>query len=292
MKNSFSISIAIAALLATCAASAHVHLSPATGAPGSRWQGVLQVGHGCEGDAATTALVLRLPAGVVATPGEARAGWTVASSPGTVTWKAAAGAALPSKEKAEFPLALQLPAKAGPLWLKLRQECGTASAEWAEIPSQGTAVAGLKSPALLVDVAAAGVAAVAGAPAQVDGGWVRATVPGQQGTGAFMKLTVREPMQLVGVRTPVAGEAEVHEMKMDGSVMRMRAAGPIDLKPGQPLELKPGGYHLMLTGLKQPLATGAQVPLTLVLRDARGAERTVDVKLPVAMQGPATGHSH
>lgn len=284
--------LTLAALLATSAASAHVHLSPATGAPGSRWQGVLQVGHGCKDDAATTALVLRLPAGVSAMPGEAPAGWTVAAAPGSVTWKASQGAALPAKDKADFPFALQLPAKAGPLWLKLRQECGAASVDWAEMPAQGTAVAGLKSPALLLAVAAGGEAALATAPAQVEGGWVRATVAGQQGTGAFMKLTVQEPMQLVGVRTPAAGEAEVHEMKMDGNVMRMRAAGPIDLKPGQSLELKPGGYHLMLTGLKQPLAAGSQVPLTLVLRDAKGAERTVDVKLPVSMQGPAMAHNH
>ncbi|MBE7939747.1 MULTISPECIES: copper chaperone PCu(A)C [Ramlibacter] len=124
------------------------------------------------------------------------------------------------------------------------------------------------------------------AAAQVEGGWVRATVAGQQGTGAFMRITTREPMQLLAVRTPVAGEAEVHEMKMEGGVMRMRPAGAIALQPGQPLELKPGGLHLMLMDLKRPLPAGSQVPVTLVLKDAQGVERTVALQLPVAVMAP------
>jgi copper(I)-binding protein len=134
-----------------------------------------------------------------------------------------------------------------------------------------------------------GSAAVA--PAQslpkVEGAWVRSVVPGQQGTGGFMKLTASEPMQLVGVSTPVAGTAEVHEMKMEGDVMRMRAVPTLALPAGKTVELKPGGYHLMLLDLKQPLAAGAIVPVTLLLRDANGRESKLELKVPVATSSPA-----
>ena len=121
---------------------------------------------------------------------------------------------------------------------------------------------------------------------QVQGAWVRAAVPGQAGTGAFMKITARQPMQLVGVSTPVAGTAEVHEMKMEGQVMRMRQVPKVDLPAGQTVELKPGGYHLMLMDLKQPLKAGSKVPLTLVLRDAQGTERKLEMQVVVATQAP------
>ena len=70
--------------------------------------------------------------------------------------------------------------------------------------------------------------------------------------------------------------------------MRMRAVPKLDLPAGQPVELKPGGYHLMLMDLKQPLAPGSTVPLTLVLRDAKGMESKLELKVPVRA-GPAAG---
>jgi copper(I)-binding protein len=121
---------------------------------------------------------------------------------------------------------------------------------------------------------------------KVQGAWVRAAVPGQSGTGAFMKLTAPQAMQLVGVTTPVAAAAEVHEMKMEGDVMRMRPVTQIDLPAGRTVELKPGGYHLMLMDLKQTLKAGTTVPLTLVFRDAQGAERKLELKVAVALQAP------
>jgi copper(I)-binding protein len=123
----------------------------------------------------------------------------------------------------------------------------------------------------------------------VEAAWVRSAVAGQQGTGAFMKLTAPKAIQLVGVSTPVAAVAELHEMKMDGDVMRMRPVRTLDLPAGRTIELKPGGYHLMLMDLKQPLAVGSTVPLTLHFRDAAGAERQLELKLPVAIQAPAAG---
>ena len=121
---------------------------------------------------------------------------------------------------------------------------------------------------------------------QVQQAWVRATVAGQKGTGAFMRITSKTGMRLVGVATPVAGVAEVHEMKMDGDVMRMRPVPELALPAGREVQLKPGGYHLMLMELKQPLAAGSQVPLTLLLKDGKGAESSQTVMLPVTLAAP------
>jgi copper(I)-binding protein len=122
---------------------------------------------------------------------------------------------------------------------------------------------------------------------QAEGAWVRSAVAGQQGTGAFMKLTARETVKLVGVTTPVAGTAEVHEMKLEGDIMRMRPVSTLDLPAGRTVELKPGGYHLMLLDLKQALKPGTSVPLTLVLRDAKGVEHKMDLNVPVTTQAEA-----
>ena len=128
--------------------------------------------------------------------------------------------------------------------------------------------------------------AVASEPVKVTGGWVRSTVPGQKGSGAFMTITAKEAVRLLGVLSPVAGVAEVHEMKMDGDVMKMRAVPVLELPAGSTVELKPGGYHLMLMDLKQSLTVGSTVPVTLVFRDVKGAERRVELKLPVAAAAP------
>jgi len=132
---------------------------------------------------------------------------------------------------------------------------------------------------------------------EVSDAWVRATVPGQKGTGAFMSITAKDGAKLVGISSPVAGIAEVHEMKMEGDIMKMRALPMLDLPAGQSVQLKPGGYHLMLMDLKQPLPQGSTVPLTLRLQDAQGVETRLEVSVPVStaalagnMAGKAAGH--
>lgn len=129
--------------------------------------------------------------------------------------------------------------------------------------------------------------APAPAPAvKVEGAWARATVPGQKGTGAFMSLTAPQGLKLVGVSSPVAGVAELHEMKMDGDVMRMRAIAELDLPAGRKVELKPGGHHLMLMDLKQPLRKDTQVPVTLILKNAQGQTSQLQVSVPVSLAAP------
>ncbi len=117
--------------------------------------------------------------------------------------------------------------------------------------------------------------------------WARATVQGQKATGAFMKITAKDDTKLVGVSSPVAGVAEIHEMKMEKDVMKMAALpNGLDLPAGKAVELKPGGYHLMLMDLKAPLAKDTAVPLTLTFQDAKGVKSNVALKVQVGMQMP------
>ncbi|WP_310609532.1 copper chaperone PCu(A)C [Limnohabitans sp.] len=124
--------------------------------------------------------------------------------------------------------------------------------------------------------------------------WARATVQGQKATGAFMKITAKDNTKLVGVSSPMAGVAEIHEMKMEKDVMKMAAlSNGLDLPAGKAIELKPGSYHVMLMDLKAPLAKDTTVPLTLTLQDAKGMKSTVELKLLVGMQPPAMpSHDH
>ncbi len=131
------------------------------------------------------------------------------------------------------------------------------------------------------------------AQVKIENGWARATVQGQKATGAFMKITAPQATRLVAVSTPVAGVAEVHEMKMDNGVMSMRAVPALDLPANQTVELKPGSYHLMLMDLKAPLMKDSSVALTLTFKDAKGVETKQQVSVPVNTSMPqAAAHMH
>ena len=136
-------------------------------------------------------------------------------------------------------------------------------------------------------LAAALLSANAWAQVKIEQAWTRATVQGQKATGAFMKITASQPLQLVAVSSPVAGVAEIHEMKMEGSVMKMRALPALDLPAGQAVELKPGGHHLMLMDLKAPLAPNSSVSLTLTFKDAKGVQSQQQLSVPVGTGMPA-----
>jgi copper(I)-binding protein len=121
--------------------------------------------------------------------------------------------------------------------------------------------------------------------------WVRATVPAQRATGAFMEIVSSEDARLTAARSPVAKTVEIHEMKMEGNVMKMRAISGLDLPAGKTVALTPGGYHVMLIGLKQQVKAGDTVPLTLVVQSKGGKREEIEVKAAVKAMG-AEGHGH
>ena len=113
---------------------------------------------------------------------------------------------------------------------------------------------------------------------KVDDPWVRATVAPQKATGAFMQLTSAKAVKVVAASSPVAAMVEIHEMKMDDGVMKMRAVDALPLPAGQAVALKPGSYHVMLMGLKAPIKAGETVPLTLTVEGEDGKRTAVEVK--------------
>ena len=126
-------------------------------------------------------------------------------------------------------------------------------------------------------LAATLLASAAHAQVTVDKPWVRTTVAQQTTSGAFMTITSKQGGKLVSASSPIATSVEVHEMKMDGDMMRMRPVEALPLPAGKPVELKAGAFHMMLMGLKAPVKAGDVVPIKLVVEDAEGRRETVDV---------------
>ena len=120
--------------------------------------------------------------------------------------------------------------------------------------------------------------------------WVRGTVANQKATGMFAQITSASGGKLVSAASPVAGVVEIHEMAMDGNVMKMRAIAGLDLPAGKAVDLKPGGYHVMLMDLKQALKEGDTVAVTLVIEGKDGKRESVDVKAPVKALAGAQKH--
>lgn len=114
--------------------------------------------------------------------------------------------------------------------------------------------------------------------------WARATPGGAKVAGGYLTIVNagREPDRLIGGAMALAGRFEVHEMKVEEGVMRMREVrGGLAIAPGQKVELKPGGYHLMFMDLSAPLKQGDTVKGQLRFEKAG----TVDVEFKVEAVG-------
>jgi periplasmic copper chaperone A len=123
---------------------------------------------------------------------------------------------------------------------------------------------------------------------KVSAPWARATPKGASVGGGYMKITNTgsAPDHLIGGSTDVAKSFEVHEMNMEGGVMKMRSvAGGIEIKPGETVTLDPDGYHVMLVGLKEQLKQGDHFKATLEFAKAG----KVDVDFTVEGIGAKTG---
>ena len=138
------------------------------------------------------------------------------------------------------------------------------------------------------------LAAAAHADVTAKDPWVRATVAQQKATGLFAKITSAAGGRLVSAASPAAGIVEIHEMSMDGNVMKMRALPKgLELPAGKTVELKPGGYHVMLMDLKQQLKAGDTVPVTLQVEGKDGRKESLELKVPVkALTAAPEPHKH
>ena len=123
---------------------------------------------------------------------------------------------------------------------------------------------------------------------EIDHPWARATPKGATVGAGYMTITNKgaEAVRLMGGSVPFARRLEVHSMAMEGGVMKMREVKDgLEIKPGETVQLKPGGYHVMFVDLKQPLAQGDRVKVTLDFAQAG----TIDVDYPVESIGAGAG---
>lgn len=119
--------------------------------------------------------------------------------------------------------------------------------------------------------------------------WSRATPPASKVGAGYLALVNGGAAadRLVAASSPAAGRVEIHEMRMDGSVMRMRELEKgVEIPPGGTVVLKPGGYHIMFMELKAPFAKDTKVPVTLVFEKAG----TIDVPFTVEAMGAGARH--
>ena len=127
--------------------------------------------------------------------------------------------------------------------------------------------------------------------------WVRATPPNAQVAGAFLTIDNPGPTpdRLLSASTDRAARVEIHEMKMDGDVMKMRAISGIDIPPGAEVSVAKGnakGFHLMLLGLKKPLKDGDKFAMWLTFKRAGEVEVEVWVQSPADADKPEQSQEH
>jgi copper(I)-binding protein len=134
-------------------------------------------------------------------------------------------------------------------------------------------------------VAVLGIAAQSAfAAVTVKDAWVRGTVAGQDTTGAYATLRSTEDAKIVGVSSPAAKRAEIHQSDMTGGVMRMRPLPFVALPANRDVALD-GERHVMLMDLAHALGADDSVRLVFTIEDARGKRSRVEVKAPVRPLG-------
>lgn len=111
--------------------------------------------------------------------------------------------------------------------------------------------------------------------------WARATVPGQPVAAAYLDISSAQGAVLSAVRSDAAGAVQMHSMRDDDGVMRMRELERLELPAGQTVQLAPSGSHLMLLELKRPLRIGDRIALDLTVVDKAGRSRIVHTIAPV-----------
>jgi len=307
--RSAGIALAIAAGLCQ-PASAHAVFQNPEAKQNASYRAVVMITHGCDGSA-TKEVSVTIPEGAIGARPLVKPGWTIVTKRGAyargypfihgdikegvqqITWS---GASVADDEFDEFTFLVRLSDAFQPgtkVFFPVEQICETGAHHWTQIPAQGQDAHSLKEPAPAVLVLAAEQSASTPAPIQagalaIETPWLRATPSGAPVAGGYVtiKNTGSTPDRLVGVSLASASQGEIHEMKMDGDVMRMHAVDGLDIPAGGTLTLKPGGYHFMFKSLTADLKEGESVQGSLIFAHAGKIDVTFRV-LGLAAQGPA-----
>ncbi|KQW85754.1 hypothetical protein ASC89_01355 [Devosia sp. Root413D1] len=314
--------LAASTLMLASPAFAHATLTPASAANGATVKVAIAIPHGCDG-APTDTVSIVLPEGFVSAKPMVKAGWTVEITKGdyqnsyqvhgqpvtsgalAVSW---AGGSIPDDQFDEFVVqgSLQGFDAETSLPFVVTQKCGAASVVWDQIAAPGENAHALEHPAptLAVTTAAAGEhdhgamsmaapAAVSIGNLEISGGFSRATLPNAPVGGGYLTITNKggEADRLVSAASPVTGVVQIHQMKMEGDLMKMNELPEgVEIPAGETVTLAPGGLHIMFMQLAQPLVEGTKIPLTLNFEKAGSVEVELSVESPAA-KGPAEDHS-
>jgi copper(I)-binding protein len=111
--------------------------------------------------------------------------------------------------------------------------------------------------------------------------WARLGMRTRGVVGGYLTVANRGTMvdRLKSAASPAAGAVELHAIRVVGADIRVLPlpdglAIPADAE----VELKPRGYHLQLSGLKQPPAVGAELPVTLLFERAGRVDLTLRIQ--------------
>ncbi|WP_205769588.1 DUF1775 domain-containing protein [Microvirga sp. KLBC 81] len=297
--------VAAALTAVSTPALAHVSFETAQTTPNSTFKAVLRIPHGCDGQP-TLKVRVRIPEGIVAVKPMPKAGWKLETTKGAyvrayqvhgetvsegvtdIVWTGSLDDGFYDEFvfQARFTDAFQPGAT---VYFPVVQECEKDTEEWVQVPAAGEDPHHLASPAPGVKIVAAANAPAAAQHAGtliIEQPWSRATPAGAKVGGGYLRITNngKEPDRLIGGSFPNASRIEVHEMAMEGDIMRMKPVqGGLEIKPGATVELKPGAGHLMFMDLKQQLTEGQTVKGTLVFEKAG----TVNVEYTVRGMGGA-----
>ena len=119
----------------------------------------------------------------------------------------------------------------------------------------------------------------------IEQAWIRAAPAGAPVAGGYLTITNKgqKADRLVSVSAGFAAMSEIHEMAMEGDVMKMRPVdGGLVIEPGATVELKPGGFHLMFMKPKSQVKDGESYPVTLQFENAGAFE----LEIPVGKSAP------
>ncbi|MGI3168293.1 copper chaperone PCu(A)C [Pseudooceanicola sp. C21-150M6] len=295
--------ILLAGTFAAIAGSAFAHatLDRKEAEAGATAKITLRVPHGCAGEATHT-VRLTLPDGFYAAKPMPKPGWELTTETGPyaaaydnhgtemtqglrqVIWS---GGQLDDAWYDEFTVRGTFGPDIAPgtvLYFPAVQDCATGTADWTD--TSGAHDVPNPSPKLTIVAGGAGhehahgaapaaddhaAAPVTAGSLEITGGFSRATLPNAPVGGGFLTITNTGSAddRLIAATSDIASHVEIHEMAMEGDVMRMRELSQgLPVPAGETVTLKPGGFHLMFMDLKTPLTEGETVTVTLTFETA------------------------
>ncbi|HEY6641798.1 copper chaperone PCu(A)C [Povalibacter sp.] len=115
-------------------------------------------------------------------------------------------------------------------------------------------------------------------PTVVVNAWSPAAPPGATVVAVYGEISARQDDVLLRIAAPSATSAELHETSEENGMMKMRPVTRLELKAGTPVQLAPGGMHVMLMGMQEAFAPGAQIPITFEFEQAGEVSVMAQVK--------------